>query len=227
MSAARTSARLMRIYPASWRRRYGEELEGLIVEASDGDRIPWRTRLDVALAGGGERLGAFGFGSGSSPRRQVRGSALLVLCAWALFVVGGITVGKFSEHWEAATPQAGQSLPSTAFTVLMVAAACGTVLVLGGVAAAVPGFIAYLRGGGWAGIRRSVGLAALLGLALVAATVGLASWASGLDAHQREGGDVAYGAAFLTWALLICICIAGWTRTAVQIAGRVDSRRGS
>jgi hypothetical protein len=32
---------------------------------------------------------------------------------------------------------------------------CGTILGLGGVAAAVPGFVAYLRAGGWAGIRRS------------------------------------------------------------------------
>jgi hypothetical protein len=58
MSAARTSARLLRFYPPARRKRYGEELKDLIVEASDRGDVSWRTRLDVALAGSCERVRA-------------------------------------------------------------------------------------------------------------------------------------------------------------------------
>jgi hypothetical protein len=221
VSAARTSARLLRVYPPAWRRRYGEELEGLIVEASDGGRVPWRTRLDVLAAGTRERVRAAGLEPGGSPAERVRASALLVLCAWALFVLGGIVVGKSSEHWQDAVP-AGGSLASVAYAVLVAAACCGSALVLGGVAAAVPSFVRFLGRGGWRRVRRPLGRAALVAGALVAATAVLALWGGGLDSHQREGGDVAYAIAFVALALLVAATIASLTAAAVAIANQVE-----
>jgi hypothetical protein len=222
VSAARTGERLLRFYPPAWRRRYGEELAGLIVEASDGGRVPWRTRLDVALAGGRERVRSAGLEPGDSPAERVRARFLLVLCAWALLVLGGAVAGKFSEHWRDAVPAGGSGLASAAFTVLIAAAGWGSALVLAGVAAAVPSFLRSLPGGGWGRVRRPLAAAALAGLALVAATAALALWAGGLSSAQREGGDAAYSAAFVVWALLVAGTIATCAGAAVAIAGRIE-----
>jgi hypothetical protein len=221
VSAARTSRRLLRFYPAAWRRRYGEELEGTIVEASEGGRVSWRTRLDVALAGSRERVRA-ARGGGASPADRVRGSALLVLCAWALFILGGMVVGKFSEHWQDALPPGGGSTGRVAFTVLVAAACAGSALVLAGVAAAVPSFLRSLRGDGWERARRPLIRTALVGAGLLAATAALAVWGGSLDAHQREGGEVAYAIGFVAWALLVVAAVATATAAAVTIARRIE-----
>lgn len=222
MSAERTSERLLRLYPPAWRQRYGEELAGLIVESSDGGRVPWRTRLDVARTGSRERVRAAGLEPGGSPAERARGSALLVLCAWALFVLGGIVVGKFSEHWQSAVPAAEGSAGKAAFTVLIAAACGGSALVLGGVAAAVPSFVGALRRGGWAGVRRPLARTVLFGAALVVATAALGIWGSGLSAQQREGGDFAYAVAFIAWALLVVAAVVTATAAAVAIARQVE-----
>jgi hypothetical protein len=41
VSGSRASG-LLRLYPAAWRARYGEELQALLVESSAGGRVPWR-----------------------------------------------------------------------------------------------------------------------------------------------------------------------------------------
>ncbi len=222
MSAARTSGRLLRFYPPAWRRRYGEELRGLIVESSAGGRVSWRTRLDVVLAGSRERVRSAGLEPGSSPADRVRARVLVVLCAWALLVLGGAIVGKFSEHWQSATAAGGSSLARVAFAVLIAAACCGSALVLAGVAAAVPSFARLLGHGGWRQVRRPLAGAVLAGVVLVAATAALAAWAGSLDGGQREGGDTAYSVAFVAWALLAAGTIATWAGAAVAIAGRVE-----
>ena len=48
MSVDRSAERLLQWYPANWRKRYGEELAGLLVDMSDGRRLSWRLRADVA-----------------------------------------------------------------------------------------------------------------------------------------------------------------------------------
>ncbi len=222
MSAARTSARLLRAYPPSWRQRYGEELEFLIVETSGGGRVPWRTRLDVLLAGTRERIRSAGLAPDGSPADRVRGSALVILCAWALFVLGGMIVGKSSEHWQDAVPSHSGALASVAYTVLIAAALCGSALVIGGVAAAVPSFARLLRRGGWRQVRRPLGRAALAAAALAAATAALALWGGSLDAHQRNGGDTAYAIGFVVWALGVAATIATLTAAAVAIANRLE-----
>lgn len=211
----------MRLYPREWRARYGEELEALIVESSDGRRVPWQVRADVALAGGRERLRAAGLGEDIAPGDQVRGGALLVLCAWALFVVAGIGVQKLSEHWQATTPDGSQALPSVAFGGLVVGAICASVLVLVGLASTFPSLVALLRGGGWPVIRRPVVTAVLLTVVMIAATVVLVVWAHGLNGRQRAGDDTAYAIAFVTWGLLAVVCLFVWTVAAVTTARRL------
>jgi hypothetical protein len=218
MSAARTAERLLRLYPPAWRERYGEELKDLIVTASDGGRVSWRTRLDVAVAGSRERVRAAGLESDGAPAERVRAGVLLVLCAWAAFVLGGSVVGKFSEHWQDAVPASGGSTGRLAFTLLVAAACCGSALVLVGVATVVPSFLRSLRRGGWARVRRPLGRTGLAAVVLLAATVGLAIWGGSVDSRAREGGDLLYSAGFIAWALLVVATIVTATASAVAIA---------
>jgi hypothetical protein len=222
MSAAGTTARLLRLYPAGWRERYGEELEELIVQTSgDGRRVPLRTQLDVALAGARERLRATGLRGDGSPESQARGGVLLVLCAWALMVVAGFAVQRAAEHWQAVTPSASRSVPAFAFAALVVAAVLAAVAVLAGIALALPALRAFLRDRGWPAIRRRVLTAATLTGVAVAATAALVTWAHGLTGAQRDGHDAAYAVAFAGWALLLAATLAAWTAAAVATARRI------
>lgn len=221
MSSTRTIRLLLRAYPRAWRARYGDELEGLIADASDGRRMPWRTGADVLCAGGRERLRSAGLRD-APPHDQVRGGALLVLCAWAMFVAGGVMVQKASEHWQSALPAADRALPAAAFTALLIAAAGGGALVLAGVACAAPSLPGFVSDGGWARVRRSVITAALLTLVAAVAGVGLVAWAHGLTAPQRAGHDAAYAAAFVACALLAGTSLVAWTVAAVGVGRRLS-----
>ena len=154
MSAARTAHRLAHAYPRWWRARYGKELEALIVDMSGGRWVSWRTRTDVIVAGGRERLRT----SGQSPERsdQVRGGASLVLWAWALFVFAR---RRGPEELRAlAAGAAGRTPPlaTVAFDVVIEAAIAVGALVIAGIAVALPGTARLVGGGGWAAVR-SVG----------------------------------------------------------------------
>ena len=221
MNVDRTSRLLLRLYPPAWRARYGEELEALILEASGG-RVSWRVRLDVARAAGRERLRSLGVLHDGPPSESMRSGSLLVLCAWALFVVAGMGVQKFSEHWQAATPSASRALPTGAFDSLLVGAWIGSVLVLLGVAVASPSFVRFIRSGGWPQVRRRVLTASALTLAAVLTTVPVVIWAHRLATGQRNGGDVGYATGVALWALLLVACLAAWTAAAVAVARRVD-----
>lgn len=221
MSASRTSRLLLRCYPPAWQARYGEELEALIVESSGGERVPWRVGFDVVLAGGRERLRTTWPGNGAAPSERARGGALLVLCAWTLFVVAGAGAQKASEHWQAVTPAASRDLPATALDVLVVMATGAGVLVAIGITATLPALATFLRGGGWPAIRRRVLVAALLSGAAIAATVALVIWAHGLTDRQRAGHDTAYEIAFLAWALLGIAGLSAWTAAAITTARKL------
>ena len=151
-----SAGRLVRLYPRAWRERYGDELEALIVESSEGGRLHWRTWLDVARAAGRERLRSAGLGGDAPAAEEARGGALLVMCAWALFVIAGTIVQKYSEHWQDATPVASRGLPSGAFTALVIGAIGGGLLVLAGIALTLPSVAAFMHAGGWASVRRRV-----------------------------------------------------------------------
>lgn len=214
MSVDRRAERLLHWYPAAWRARYGEELTGLIVDMSDGRRLSWRLRADVAAAGARERMRLNG--------GDARGGGRAVLWAWAMFVLAGMMVAKTSEHWQSALPPGGHLVASLAFGALTVLAATTAVLVLAGIALTIPSLVAFLRSGGWPQIRRWILSAAALTGILVAATVGLAAWAHALTPFARNGHDALYGAAFLTWVALGTTTLLVWTRAATATADRLS-----
>jgi hypothetical protein len=223
VSERRIDRLLIRLYPPAWRARYGEELEALIVESSGERRTSWSTRADVALAAGRERLHSAGLaGEGVPPGERARAGELLVLCAWVLFVVAGAGVAKFSEHWQDATPRAARQVPAGAFDGLTVAAGIASLLVLLGIASAMPSLVRFLRAGGWPAIRRRVVTAAVLSGVAIAATVALAAWARHLNVQQRNGGNPSYSGIFIIWALLVVGSLAAWTRAAVAAARRLS-----
>jgi hypothetical protein len=211
---------LLRLYPRAWRVRYGAELEALILETS-GRRPSLRDGLDVAAGALRERLRAAGLAGDPPPAELARSGALLVLCAWTVFVVAGGLVQKLSEHWQGATPAGARGLPSAAFDVLLGAAALGTALVLGGVALALPALARFLRAGGWPLVRARILAAAGLSLAAGAGVGGLAVWARGLTGSQRNGSDPAYSALVAVTVVLLIGCLAAWTAAAVACARRV------
>jgi hypothetical protein len=219
VNASRTIARLLWCYPAPWRARYGDELEGLILDMSDGPRVPWRVRADVVGAGGRERLRAAGLIGDGPASSRVRAGAVLVMWAWALFVLAGAVLAKSTEHWQSAMPAgAGHSTATATFTTLIAVAVVAAVLVLAGIGLAVPSLLSFLRGGGWRDIRARVLTASWLTAALIAATVGLAAWAHGLTPRARNGHDSLYGAAFLAWAALCSGTLLAWTAAAARTA---------
>jgi hypothetical protein len=221
--SARRGSLWLRCYPRAWRARYGEELEALLVQTSGGGRLTWRVRRDLVRAGAGERLRSCGLaGEDVPPGTHAKAGALLVLCAWGLFVLAGATVQRFSEHWQSFTPVSGRALPSGAFDVLLVAALVGSGLVLSGGACVLPRLLGFLRGGGWGEIRRPVIRAVLVSLLATGATVGLALWAHRLDALQRNGHDPLYGLAFAAGGLLVAACLAAWTAALVATARRIE-----
>lgn len=220
MSRARTTARLLRLYPPSWRRRYGDELETLILDMSGSERVPWRIRTDVAVAGARERLGAAGLG-GDSPDARVRGGASLVLWAWALCVVAGAIVQKTSEHWQQALPTGSHTAATVAFDSLVGVAIAAAVVVAVGVALTLPALRRCVRGGGWAQIRRPVTRAMALTAVFAGATVGLVAWAHGLSPRDRQGHDAAYALVATAWALLGAGTLGSWTLAATRTAARL------
>lgn len=215
MSAARTAGRLLRCYPRRWRSRYGEELQALVVDMSDGGRVSWRMRADLACAGLRQRLRAAGVGADGTPDAQARGGAGLVLWAWALFVFAGALVQKTSEHWQQGLP-GGHRVASVAFDVLIGVAVLASLLVLAGIALAAPSLLRLLGDGGWPRIRRRIRTAGVATVIVIAATVGLVLRAHGLSAHQRAGADAVYAGAFAVWALLGLGVLLAWTAAAVR-----------
>ena len=188
--------------------------------------MSWRVRYDVVRSGVAERLPVLAL-RGLPARERAREGSVLVLYAWVVFVLGGFGVAKASEHWRAVTPTAKQSLPAAAFDVLVVAASVGSVLVLLGVAVALPRLAALLRGGGWSELRRPILRAFSLSAATVAATVGLSAWAHSLTPAARNGGDAAYGCVFLCWVVLLAACLLAWAVAAAATARQLALPAGT
>lgn len=194
--------RLVRLYPAAWRARYGSELEDLIAAMRADGAPAWRLAVDVARGAGREHLrGAGG-----------RGGLLMVLWAWALMVVAGAVVQKTSEHRQA----------PAGFTLLLVAACVAAATVAAGIALALPAAARFVRRGGLAAVREQVVTALALTLVAALATAALVAWAAHLSAAQRAGHDSAYAGAFIAWAGLCCAALAAWTALAVALARRID-----
>lgn len=210
---------LLALYPKAWRRRYGEELDALILEMhADGRDTGPRMRVDLLRAAARERLRG-----GGDPSRQVRGGASLVLWAWALFVIGGAILAKTSEHWQQALPGAAAAhVAFSAFTVIAVVVAAA---VVAGIAIPAPAVWRLLRSGGWTRVRRRVLRASALTATVILATVALVTWAHGLTAADRNGHDHLYAAAFVVWGALVAACLFAWTAVATRIAADIRCDR--
>lgn len=221
MSSRRTASLLLRLYPLAWRARYGDELESLILESSGG-RVGWRVRLDVAAAALREHARVLVGRSGGGPREELASSLPAVLWAWLLVVAGGGIVGKATEHWRAATPAGERSLPSHAYELLAGGAIAGSAIVVAGAVLALPAAGSVLRGPARRSLLGPAAAAAAATVALVLATGGLAAWAHGLTASQRNGHDGLYSAAFAGWALLAVVTLGAWARLGARLVRLID-----
>ncbi|MGH9018344.1 MAG: hypothetical protein ACRDY1_11405 [Acidimicrobiales bacterium] len=218
------AAAWLRWYPPSWRQRYGDELVAFMEDTYGQGRVPWRSRL--GLIGGGlveRRRQTFGTGS-DDPGTRLRGGALLVLAAWAPFIVAGIIFAKFSEHWTGTVPLDARTVPTVSYDAVVGAAVVGAGVVALGAVLALPAFLRFLAGGGWARLRRPVLGAG--GVTLITAAYGaaLTAWAHGLTDGQRNGGSWSYSVGFMIGALLVVLTVIAWTAVAVTAAAAVDLR---
>ena len=191
----------------------------MLEAGSDGGRISVRVQLDVIAAGLAQRLRSSGLvGDDVPPELRIRAGVLVVLSAWAAFVVAGLGLAKTAEHWQAMTPQPDRGMPAAAYDVVLLGAALGTLAVLLGIVLTTRPLAAFLRSGGWTKIHRPV-LRAFGATGLTAVVLlGVVVWAHRLTVEQRNGGDVLYSAAFL----ILCLCgiasIGLWTRAAIVTA---------
>src|SRR5436190_12931222 len=194
--------RLVRLYPAAWRERYGDQLDWLVTEMNDSGSSSWRMRTDLVRGALRERLRAAGLGGTGSPADETRGGVLLVMAAWTLFVLAGAAIQKLYEHWQSAVPGSGHGRATVAFDTLVVTAIGASALVVLGLALAVPAALRHLDAHGLNGLRRHLLAAGTLTLVAVLATVGLAIWAHNLTPSDRGGDDAGYVGAFLVWAAI-------------------------
>lgn len=217
---------LLLLYPRAWRARYGQQLRHVIAQTTAAGRSSWRTGVDVARAAAAVRAKALGIvGAGVTRQDRAIGGCVLVLWAWAAFVVAGAAVLKTSEHWQGAVPTGDRALPTAAFAALVTAAGVGTVMVLGGIAVTLPRVVAMLSGGGWPQIRGPVLRAASVTLVAAVWTLGLAVWAHRLGSVARNGGNTLFGGAFVGWALSVAVSLAAWTAVASLIARHIGLGR--
>jgi hypothetical protein len=220
MSRARVE-KMLRLYPAQWRARYGEELAGLIVESTGGERVPWRTTADVLAGAVRERWRAAGLGRDGAPQRRVAAGIATALGAWWLFVIGALSVLKFSEHWRDAVPGDSRTAPTVAYDLALAAAGAAGLLVLVGVGLGCGSLVRFLRAGGWRSIRRSVLTAAGLSASAAAGIAALAHWARTLDPGARNGHDFGYAAAFVVVAAVGALALLAWTVAGIRTVRRL------
>jgi hypothetical protein len=219
----KTFRSMLRWYPASWRARYGDEFIAMIEDDLGSSSPTVRYRLAIARSGLSERLRDAGLvDSSDSPLDRIRSGILTVFCAFALFVISGVGFAKVSEHWDQSIHQGSRHLPAVSFNLVgSFAVACG---VATAVAACVllPGFVQFVRVGGWIAIKRRVFWALSATLATVAVGGMLVLWARHLTNHQRNAGFGWYQLLFVIVAVLFTATIAAWTATVVAAVRRMN-----
>lgn len=214
---------LIRWYPPAWRERYGEEMTALMEDTLGEGRAGVRLRVSTAWAGLRERGREAGLiAEPREPAQQLRTGSLLVLCAWAVFVVAGASFSKTSEYFSKALPTGSNAVAQDAFNVVVLLAFAAAALVTLGAALCVPSFISFLKTGGWSAIRRRVHNASGLSITSVGATVPLLIWAHSLTGVQRNGANHLYSAVFIAWVVLLSFTLVAWTVAGVATVRRLD-----
>jgi hypothetical protein len=227
MTPEPTSRSMLRWYPARWRTRYGDELAAMIEDDLGGMRPTLRYRWSIARSGLNEQLRDAGLvGNSASPSERIRGGALTVLCAFALFVIAGVGFAKISEHWDQSILRGPRHLPAVSFNLLASLAGVCAVAVVLATAAILPPFVRFVRSGGWPTIRRRVDTAVTATLATAAAGGGLVIWARHLTTHQRNNGFGWYQLMFAIVAILFTATVATWSAAAVAAARRLNLASG-
>ena len=226
-SAIHRNNSMLRYYPAKWRARYGDEFIAMIEDDLGGKPATIRYRRSIARSGIHEQLREFGLiGDSGSPREKMRGGALTVLCAFALFIFSGVGFAKVSEHWDESIHQGSRHVPAVSFNlVASLAGACGLAVALAALAV-VPIFVRFLRTGGWSTIRQRVRWAFAAIGATAAAVAGLSVWASHLTNRQRNVGFGWYQFVFVIAAILFAITLATWSAAVVATTRRLDIGSG-
>jgi hypothetical protein len=223
MSPKTEPERLLRWYPPAWRERFGEELVALIEDTEGRSHLGLRFRLSIVRAGLAQRLATGGLvGDQVSPAERLRAGSLVVLGAWAVFVIAGCGFAKFSEHWQAVTPPGAQRLPAASFDFVQVAASVVVGIVVIGAVVAAPVFARFIRAGRWPEIRRQVVRATIVSTVTVAATVGLILVAGHLNRHQRNEGLWSYALVVAVWAILVAATIGTWVVAATATVRRLS-----
>lgn len=219
--------RLLRWYPPVWRERYGDEMAALLEDTyTAAAAVPFRQRLGLACRGLAERAR---YGSlrnrDADHEERARAGSLLVLCGWALSLVGLAVFAKSTDNWFARTPATGRWLADDAVAAAAGAGVVGCVCVLVAALVLAPAFVRLLRAGRWHEVRSVVGAAALVALAAVSLVAGGVIWAHHLSLHDRNGGSPFYGAYFVVASLSVVAAIAWGTAAAVAVARRVEIPR--
>jgi len=218
----RTAQRLLRWYPAEWRARYGDELVALIEDEHGDGRPRIGARAEVAWAGVRERARqAAVIGDRRPPTERIWTGALVVLCGWSVFVLGGAAFQRQSEHFAVGVPAGARSVPVDAFHVVQALAALGGLLVVTGALVAMPAVVRLVGGGGWRQLQRRAAWTAGTTVTCVGAVAGLAAWAHSLGPVARNGGSVLYSLAFVGVGLLAALALGQWTALAVAAARRI------
>jgi hypothetical protein len=221
-SERRERNHLLRWYPAKWRDRYGEEFVALVHDEF-GDATPsLRYRAAVACAGLRERVLATGLvGRHIDATTRLRSGSLLVLSTWTLFVLGGISLQKTSEHFARAVPLGSRASSQDAFNTVVFFAVISAVAVGVGTVATFPAVSRFIRSGGWLRVRGHVLRSAIASAFTVLSLAPLSWWAHHLNELQRNGGDGLYSCAITAWALLVAFTLASWTTAAIAMVKRV------
>jgi uncharacterized membrane protein SirB2 len=203
-------ARLLRWYPPTWRKRYGDEFLAMVEDTLDGRRPGWRLRLGVARSGLRERGHVLSGPAGKRARSRLGTFA----------VIGGILAGGISDAGGDPTA-AGTWQATAAMTALAVLAAITGAAIVAAVAIAWRPLVRFLRAGGWPKVRRRIIPAA----AATAAAAGMLTWLAALQTSMTPGQlatSQTYGIVFIVVTLLFVAAIGLWATAARAVARHLD-----
>jgi hypothetical protein len=226
VTRGREFERVLRWYPAAWRRRYGGEMIALLEDTYGDGGVPWRCRLALQRAGSAERLRACGLLGPAPAPEGVRAGSLLVLWAWAIFMVAGSGFANVADNWKAAVPSGAARLPALSYGVVFATGLAGAFLVLLGAGGCMPALVRFWRAGGWPQVRGRVLAAVAVTAVTFAAVVVMAVWARHLNTPDRNGALWSYSAYASLVALLLTATIASGTAAATAIARRLEFSAG-
>lgn len=218
-------SRLLRCYPPAWRERYGDDLAAYLDDRYAG-RLPVRAAASVVIGGLRERVQAASPNSAAIPAgARVRAGVLMVLAGWAAFVVAGSSFAKISEHFDTSLSGRARAVPDFSYALVQVVATLSGLAVVAGLGLAVPTFVRFLSAGGWSAIRHHVARAAVATALTAGVTGSIVAWAHQLTAANRNGGNAAYDALLVAWAVLVALTITLWTVATIATGRRLALSR--